>query len=207
MKKIAILGTIVAVLLAGALFGASALAAGTQGPPDVTVDAGDNGWGCGGGGIGPAGTFISPELQRIAKFLGLTPEDLQTQLKTKSLAQVSQDKGITRQALLDTILAPVKDNLALAVKYGRLTQAQSDTALQQATTNTGAHIDQVSPSGTPGQGCDPGSGRGMMGGSYGGGMMGGAYSGRGMMGGSYGSSMMGGAYGGRGMMGGFGGTW
>lgn len=54
MKKIAILGTIVAVLLAGAFFGVRAFAAGTQGPYCTPADGGNNGCGyC--PGAGPAG--------------------------------------------------------------------------------------------------------------------------------------------------------
>ncbi|MBI2934324.1 MAG: hypothetical protein HYY29_02015 [Chloroflexi bacterium] len=210
MKKLAVILALAVTVLGGLFFGAPALAASVfgVGPNQVGPAAGDE-WGCPmmGDGTGQAGAYITPDLQRIAAFLGLAPEDLRTQLQSgKSLAQIAQGKNITRQALLDAVLAPVKDTLQLRLKYGYLTQAQFDAILQQETAGANAFIDRTSATTTtPGQGYAPGAGGygggygGMMGrgGMMGGGMMGGP----GMMGGGFGPGMMGGGFG-PGMMGG-----
>ncbi len=212
MKKALLIVSLSTVLVVSLFFGARALAANLGGRDTTQVESPDgNNPGCM-GGSGVTGSYISPEMKRIATFLGLTPEVLQTQLQSgQTLAQIAQSKNVTRQALLDAVMAPTKDMVQLRVKYGYLTQAQADSALQQELTQANTLIDRVSSApANPQQGSVPGTGRGyggMMGGGSGsgrGGMMGGGFGsgggGAGMMGGGFGSSG-----GGAGMMGGY--TW
>ena len=147
-------------------------------------------------------------LQRVANLLGTTPVEVTTQLQGgKTLAQLAQAKEVTEQALTDTILQPVKDQLALQVKYGYLTQEEADARLQYEQTRTRELINTGFTS-SPEDGYGPWQGRGfggpggMMGGF--GGMMrglGGMMGGFGDMMGGFGGMM--GGFGG--MMGGFGG--
>jgi hypothetical protein len=198
MKKLIIIVAVIAALTVSAFFGISALAAGNQAAATPLAGTAGNGtpWSCPfwGNSTGPTGTYINPELQRIAGVLGLTPEELTAQLQAgKTLAQIAETKNITRQSLLEAMMAPAKDQLQLDVKYGYRTQAQADIYLQQETGAANDFMDQVfTNTNLPGQG-------------YGWGMMGspnspgtsnpgtsqtpstnpspGGYSGRGMMGG------------------------
>lgn len=142
------------------------------------------------------GYLDSATLNRVATVLGITPAELTTQLQSgKTLAQVAKDKNVTNDKVAEAILAPHKDQLALRVKYGYITQAQADlsltTAKQQAEVTLNQTFNAPGVTGgtnTPGFSTDDminycnnmmgGTGMGNMMGGYGGGMMGG-----GMMGG------------------------
>jgi hypothetical protein len=108
--------------------------------------------------------------QDVAKLLGLTPQELQTQLRSgKSLAAIAQEKGVSTDQLVTTILATPQSHLATQVKNGALTQQQADQMLQTIKTRITA---MVQSSG--------GMGPGMMGGAFGLGQMGAGF-GPGMM--------------------------
>jgi len=116
-RKLGILGSVLLVTLVFVTFAGTALAQ----PPTPTPP---------GRGYG-LGFLDRVTLQRAATLLGTTPADLAAQLQQgKSLAQLAQAKGVTEQALTDNILQPIKDQLALQVKYGYLTQEQADARLQ-----------------------------------------------------------------------------
>ncbi len=165
----------------------------------------------------------TPTLSRLATALGISQQSLIDQLKTgKTLAQIATDQNKPQSSLVDAIVAPLADRLAVQVKYGYMTQDESQTVLQNAKDQATNLLQQdLSKPGTGFYGCGNGAGGygGMMG-AYGG-MMGGAY-------GQYGPGMMRGWNGssnggttapttpqtapstGRGMMGGYGGmmrTW
>jgi hypothetical protein len=110
-----------------------------------------NQWYC--GGRGQMMGFITPQ---VAQLLGTTQDDVKAQLAAgKTLADLAAAKNVTQEALIQTLLGPYTDHLALMVKYGYMTQAQADTLKQQATTRLQAVV--ASKIGT-----EPGAGFGGM---------------------------------------------
>lgn len=116
-KRIGILGGLALIALVLVTFTGSALAA----PPSPTPGPSYYGFG-----------FLDRvTLQRVADVLGTTANDVAAQVQQgQTLAQIAQAKGVSEKALTDAILQPIKDRLALQVKYGYLTQGQADTRLQ-----------------------------------------------------------------------------
>lgn len=222
MKKWLIGGSVVLILLAAAVLIPQGLAqAATTQLEDRQEAVASTPWGgelgmedcpMHGGGLGPGfgqgfgggyGALDSVTLTRIAQLLGLTPLQVQIQLaEGKSLAQIAESKGVTKEELVTTILAPRKEHLQVDVKYGNLTQAESDQLTIQAQQRV---LNQITfaPPVTPGRGIAPGA-RGYrgQGPSYGagrGGMMGGGPGPGFSRGGMRGGGMMGGGrMGGRG---------
>jgi hypothetical protein len=137
------------------------------------------------------GVYVdSPTLARLAAVLGLTPEELNTQLQTgKTLAQIAQEKNVLTATLIDAIIALYADQVALQVKYGYVTQERSRGLLDAARKHAGYLLEQNLASA---QGYNNGYGGC---GNWGGNMMGGNYgpgNGWGMMGnGIIGPGMMG----------------
>ena len=89
------------------------------------------GFGPGRSGHGRWGAgFVGGAQERaaIAQVLGMTPQDLNTQLQTKTLAQLAQGK---EQAVKDAISNAVKARLDQAVKSGKMTQDQENQRLAQ----------------------------------------------------------------------------
>jgi carboxylesterase type B len=88
-------------------------------------------------GVGPGGKHgMGLGIGRIAheelaQFLGITPEQLRTELPGKSLAQVAQAHGKTVDQLKNFIIQNTQQELAQAVQQGRITQQQADQALQR----------------------------------------------------------------------------
>jgi hypothetical protein len=130
------------------------------------VDAGDIMIGRGPGGPGGpkghgrGGFGVGPDMAALATWLGITPEQLHTELHEgtgKSLAQVAQAHGKTRDALTTFLTDQTKARLDQAVAAGRLTRQQADQMLEQFRQNVGAMVDRVHAPGQPGQ---PGGPRG-----------------------------------------------
>ena len=86
-----------------------------------------------GGHLPAVGRFLKEEFAAIAQFLGLSGADLQAELRAgRSLAEVAQAQGITRESLVNKILQDVQARAAQAVSEGKLTQAQADRLIQRA---------------------------------------------------------------------------
>jgi hypothetical protein len=93
---------------------------------------------------GPKARYGGPRLEGIkqamlaaaAQALGITPDELVTQLRSgQTLAQLAQAHNTTEQAVIDAALAAAKTQLDQAVAAGTLTQTQADALyakLQQA---------------------------------------------------------------------------
>lgn len=174
MKKKWIIGLIVAAIALTTIFAGAAAFAQT-----------------GNGSANPSsGVYLdSPLLVRLATALGLTTSELSAELGTgKTLAFIAQEQNVPTEALVDAIIAPHTDQLALQVKYGYLTVEQSQALLKAARERASLLLEQ-NLSGAAGSGngyfghCGGyaggfGPGYGMMGP----GMMGGFGSGYGMMG-------------------------
>ena len=89
-----------------------------------------NQWYCGGSGLMTG--YLTPQL---AALLGTTADELRTQLSSgKTLAEIATAKGVSQDQLIQTMMGPYSDHLAIMVKYGYLTQAQADGMAQQART-------------------------------------------------------------------------
>ena len=71
-----------------------------------------------------------PGLDAAASYLGITEEQLKTELEGgKTLAQVAKAHGKTAAGLVDALVAEAEKKLDAAVKAGRLTQAQANEML------------------------------------------------------------------------------
>ena len=126
------LSTGIGIALAKSANSNSSIQAGYYADGDGSQFAGEtiNQWYC--GGRGPMAGYLTPQL---AALLGTTTADLQTQLNSgKTLSDIANTKGVSQEQLIQTMMGPYTDHLAIMVKYGYLTQAQSDAMTQQAKT-------------------------------------------------------------------------
>lgn len=89
----------------------------------------------------------------IAGFLGITPQQLETELESgKSLAQVAEAHGKTRDQLKTYIHDQVKAKLDQAVSNQQITQQQADSYLAKLDQKLDSMIDQQEGPGVRGQG-------------------------------------------------------
>jgi hypothetical protein len=91
-----------------------------------------------------------------AQVLGMTPEQLRAELQSgKSLAEIGQAKGISRDQLKAQILAAQKAKLDEAVKANKLSQEQANQIAARQAANIDRMLDmkhgQRGPAGAPGQ--------------------------------------------------------
>ncbi len=151
------------------------------------------------------GAYIDgPTLTRVAEALGLTPEELNTDLQAgETLAEIAQEQNVPEDTVIAAIVAPYAEQLKLQVRYGYLTEDQADTLLETAREHASSLLEE-NLSGTGRNAdwweemedyCDnmmgDYDGSTGYGGMMGGGMMGNYGGGYGMMG----PGMMGGWYG------------
>ncbi len=101
------------------------------------------------GGPGHFGPGARGGLDAAAKYLGLTPAELGTQLRSgKSLADVAKDKGKDTAGLKAAMTAAAKDRLDKAVAAGHLTKDQESAMLDRL----GSKLDDVIAGKRPGRG-------------------------------------------------------
>ncbi|MFC5404947.1 hypothetical protein [Cohnella soli] len=87
----------------------------------------------GGHGRGGMRGGAALDLTAVGKVLGLTADELKTQLEAdKSLADIAATKDVDVQKLIDAQAAAIKASIQQEVKDGKLTQAQADERLQDA---------------------------------------------------------------------------
>jgi hypothetical protein len=67
----------------------------------------------------------------IAKELGLTYDQLQAELKTKTLVQLTQEKGVSLDTLKNVAKTAWTDGINQLVQQGKLTREQADWMLQR----------------------------------------------------------------------------
>jgi lipoate-protein ligase A len=101
--------------------------------------------GRGHGGPGKGG----PKLEAAAKVLGMTTEELKTELATKSLADVAAAKGVDITKVTDALVAEFKAHLDEEVASGEHTQAEADAILAAFTTWVADMVNNVRPAGGP----------------------------------------------------------
>jgi polyhydroxyalkanoate synthesis regulator phasin len=87
---------------------------------------------------GLASSLRTAELNAAAGALGMSPSDLQTQLRSgKSLAELEQSKGVSDSTVRSAMHDAAKKVLDQAVKDGQVTQSQEDAILQRISTGKG----------------------------------------------------------------------
>jgi polyhydroxyalkanoate synthesis regulator phasin len=117
----------------------------------VTPQGGPGGPGRGGPGFGFGPGIIQQGMNVAAQTLGISADQLRTELAGKSLAQVAQAHGKDGGAVATALKDAANKQIDQAVSSGRLTQDQGNTQK----TNIGQRIDQlvnqVMPQGGPGR--------------------------------------------------------
>ncbi|MDP2719920.1 MAG: hypothetical protein Q8P44_08865 [Dehalococcoidia bacterium] len=197
MKKLIILGSLVAVLVAGTIAFNAIPALGQRGPFSMPFSRNadfdqDNCPMQSGDTSGEYVTCINSGMEGIADFLGLTADELTLELQQgKTLAQIAEARNITRDALIEAVIASHNEHLQTLVANDNITAEQAEQMLAFMTEKANWMIDRVhDSSGFGGPGWGGMHGQGMMGSSMmGNGMMGNGYANGagygGMMGGSY----------------------
>jgi hypothetical protein len=99
---------------------------------------------------------VGGAIAAAAKYLGLTPQQLRTQLLSgKSLAQIAKAHGKTPAGLKAAIIAAVTARLDKAVAANKITAAQEKKLLRRLTTRLDALINAHPMPGKPGPGGGP----------------------------------------------------
>jgi hypothetical protein len=98
-------------------------------------------------GHGPRGGHERGErLAAVAEVLGLTADELRDALRDGStLAELADEAGVNLDALVDAMLAPLRERLDAAVADGRITQERADAKLEWATERITAMIEGARP--------------------------------------------------------------
>lgn len=102
----------------------------------------------GGGHGGPGGHHRGAGLDAAAESLGLTVEELRTELQGgSSIADVAAGQGVDVQVVIDAMVAEVKAHLDEEVASGEHTQEEADTKLAEATERITAMVNGEAPAG------------------------------------------------------------
>lgn len=164
-KKIVVSG-VAGLLMLGMVAGSVSAATPTPTPPGPPAAGQQSGWQGRGFGYG-AGFGYQAISGPISNLLGMTADQIRAErLAGKSLAQIAADKGVSKDSLVNAMVASHKSVLDARVKAGTLTQAQADAALAQMKTRVSESVDrtEVGPNRpADGQGLGLAFGRGPMG--------------------------------------------
>ncbi len=136
----------------------------TQARQDAGLPAAPNGRGFPGGGgrRGPGGFgpgILQQGLNVVAQTLGITPQQLRSELRGKSLAQVAQAHGKTANDVATALKNAAHQRIDQAVTNGRITADQANTQKTNVDQRIDQFVNQVLPQGGPGGPGGPG-GRG-----------------------------------------------
>ena len=91
-------------------------------------------------------------LDNVAKVLGITTTELQTELRTKSFATIAKEKSVELQKVKDQLLKDFTDKEQAEVAAGEHTQAEVDAKITQFTANLDTMVNTVRPAPGPGMG-------------------------------------------------------
>ena len=84
----------------------------------------------------------------VANALGVSVADLRADLSAgKSISDVAKEQNVDVQKVIDALVANTKANLDTAVANGKLTQAEADERLKQATELFTKLVDRKRPAG------------------------------------------------------------
>jgi ribosomal protein S20 len=93
-----------------------------------------------------AGRDRGPKLDAAAKALGVSTDDLRTQLRNgQTIAQVAQDRNVDKQKVIDAMVKDAQAHLDQAVKDGKLTADQAN----QRKADLQQHITSLVDNGPP----------------------------------------------------------
>jgi hypothetical protein len=93
---------------------------------------------------------VGADISVAATAIGITNDELRTALQSgQSIADVATAKGVAPQAVIDAMVAAMKQRLAESVTAGKLTQAKADELATSATTRI---TDVVNGVAKPGRG-------------------------------------------------------
>lgn len=128
------LGIGVLLGLLGVLAAVPVLAQGNT-PPTTPTPQAQKGWGFGRGMMGPGFGRSWAEFDAAAEALGLTPEELFSQLHSgKTLEEIAQARGVDLEKVWEAVRAArvraMKEAIQQAVKDGRMSQEQADWLLE-----------------------------------------------------------------------------
>src|SRR5215468_9609882 len=127
-SRTTLIGSVAALAIAGGASGALAAGSGGgNGGPETDTAVGGGGpvFAIGFAGPGPGGAPTA-----IASYLGLTEDQLRTQLESgKTLAQIASAQGKSVSGLEDVIYSDAKSHLDEAVAAGKLTSDQEQSML------------------------------------------------------------------------------
>lgn len=106
-----------------------------------------------GGHGGPGGRHGGPGLDAAATALGVTADELRTELESgKTLADVAGEKGVAVDTLVQALVDAETAKINEAVTAGRMTQEQADERLADLETRVTARVNGEMPEGGPGRG-------------------------------------------------------
>lgn len=121
---------------------------------------------CGVGGHGPGHVGRGMHLAALEE-LGITAEEVRAAAQAgSSLAELAEEQGVERQALIDALVASHQERLDAAVADGRLTQAEADEKSGELEAHVTDRVDESigvrggrvhhGPHGGPGSTAQPG---------------------------------------------------
>ena len=98
-------------------------------------------------GLGPDGPHhFGEDLQVVADYLGLTMDELRSQLESgKTMAAIAKEKGKSVDGLVDALYNAEKKELDQAVADGRLTKEQEQTILPHIRDRITAKVNGTMP--------------------------------------------------------------
>jgi ribosomal protein S20 len=120
----------------------------SQARSDAGLPAGGQGFPGGFGRGGPRGFGF--ELDAAATAIGISPEQLKTELPGKSLAQVAQAHGKNPTDVATALKNAAHQRIDQEVTNGRLTADQANTRKSQIDQRIDQFVNQVLPQGGPG---------------------------------------------------------
>ena len=121
----------------------------TQARSDAGLPANGKGFPGGERGRGPRGGF-GLDLNAAATAIGISPDQLRTEVQGKSLAQVAQAHGKTGNDVATALKNAAHQRIDQAVSNGRLTADQANTQKAQADQRIDQLVNQVLPQRGPG---------------------------------------------------------
>jgi len=105
--------------------------------------------------FGGHGVQIGAALDEVASIIGITQDELRTQLRSgKTLAEIAKSKNISQATLVDKLVAAAKTRLAAEVKAGRLTQARADQIAKNLEARITEMVTHTGPMGMRGHHSD-----------------------------------------------------
>jgi hypothetical protein len=121
---------------------------------DVGLPANGGFPGPGPGGPGPRGFAFGRgmELNTLALALGITPDQVRSELPGKSLTQLAQAHGKNPSEVATALQTAVHQRIDQAVANGRLTADQANQFKTMADQRIDQRMNQVVPQGRPGRG-------------------------------------------------------